>query len=162
MMQLNMSAAMCWLIEAEWRIYGRRQAIIWTNAGILLIEPLGKNFSEILIEILTFSIKKIRLKVSSAKRRPFCLGLNVLTSMPRPAGNGGNKGTMPRTGLLSPSRPLGEPVGNRIRSVTLKGGMQLETYPYCTLLSVAQTLNLHASLQSLAESYHIGPWLLML
>ena len=55
---------------------GRRQAIIWTNAGILLIGPLGTNFSEILIEILTFSFKKMRLKVSSAKRRPFCLGLN--------------------------------------------------------------------------------------
>ena len=26
---------------------GRRQAIIWTNAGILLIETLGTNFSEI-------------------------------------------------------------------------------------------------------------------
>ena len=57
---------------------GRRQAIIWTNAGILLIGPLGTNFSEILIEILTFSFKKMRLKMSSAKRRPFCLGLNVL------------------------------------------------------------------------------------
>ena len=57
----------------------RRQAIIWTNAGILLIGPLGTNLSEILIEILTFSFKKMRLKVSSAKRRPFCLGLNVLT-----------------------------------------------------------------------------------
>ena len=57
----------------------RRQAIIWTNAGILLIGPLGTNFSEILIEILTFSFKKMRLKVLSAKRRPFCLGLNVLT-----------------------------------------------------------------------------------
>ena len=56
----------------------RRQAIIWTNAGLLLIGPLGTNFSEIFIEILTFSFKKIRLKVSSAKRRPFCLGLNVL------------------------------------------------------------------------------------
>ena len=55
-----------------------RQAIIWTNAGILLIGPLGTNFSEILIEILTFSFKKMRLKVSSAKRQPFCLGLNVL------------------------------------------------------------------------------------
>ena len=31
---------------------GRRQAIIWTNAGILLIWPLGTNFSEISIEIL--------------------------------------------------------------------------------------------------------------
>ena len=57
---------------------GRRQAIIWTIAGIFLIGPLGTNFSEILIEILTFSFKKMRLKVSSAKRRPFCLGLNKL------------------------------------------------------------------------------------
>ena len=56
----------------------RRQAIIWTNAGLLSIGPLRTNFSEILIEILTFSFEKIRLKVSSAKRRPFCLGLNVL------------------------------------------------------------------------------------
>ena len=56
----------------------RRQAIIWTNDGILLIGPLGTNFSEISIEILTVSFKKMRLKVSSAKRRPFCLGLNVL------------------------------------------------------------------------------------
>ena len=59
---------------------GRRQAIIWTNAVILLIEPLGTNFSEILIEILTFSFKKMRLKVSSAKWWPFCLGLNVLNN----------------------------------------------------------------------------------
>ena len=57
---------------------GRRQAIIWTNAGILLIGPLGTNFSEIIIEILKFSFKKMRMKVSSVKRRPFCLGLNVL------------------------------------------------------------------------------------
>ena len=57
---------------------GRRQAIIRTNAGILLKRPLGTNFSEILMEILLFSIKKMRLKVSTPKRRPFCLGLNVL------------------------------------------------------------------------------------
>ena len=57
----------------------RRQAIIRTNAGILLIGPLGTNFSEILLEILIFSFKKMRLKVSSGKWRPFCLGLNVLT-----------------------------------------------------------------------------------
>ena len=57
---------------------GRHQAIIRTNAGILLIRPLGTNFSEILIEILIFSFKKMRLKVSSGKCRPFCLGLNVL------------------------------------------------------------------------------------
>ena len=36
-----------------------RQAIIWTNAGILLIGPLGTNFSEILIEIHGFSFKKM-------------------------------------------------------------------------------------------------------
>ena len=57
---------------------GRRQAIIWNNAGILSIGPLGINFSEILIEILTFSFKKMRLRVSSAKWQPFCLCLNVL------------------------------------------------------------------------------------
>ena len=57
---------------------GRRQAIIWTNAGILLIWTLGTNFSEILSEIHAFSFKKMHLKMSSAKWRPFCLGLNVL------------------------------------------------------------------------------------
>ena len=36
---------------------GRRQAIILTNAGISLIGPLETNFSEILIEILTFSLE---------------------------------------------------------------------------------------------------------
>ena len=58
---------------------GRRQAIIWTNAGILIIRPLGTNFNEILIEILTFSFMKMRLKMLSVKWRPFCLGLNVLS-----------------------------------------------------------------------------------
>ena len=57
---------------------GRRQAIIWTNSGILLIGPLGTNFSGILSEIHIFSFKKIHLKMSSGKWRPFCLGLNVL------------------------------------------------------------------------------------
>ena len=56
----------------------RRQAIIWTNAGILLIGPLGTKFSENLIGIKTFSFKKMPLKMSSAKWRQFCLGLNVL------------------------------------------------------------------------------------
>ena len=57
---------------------GRRQAIIWTSAGILFIGPLGTNFSEILIEIITSSFKKMRLKVSFTKWRTCCLGLNVL------------------------------------------------------------------------------------
>ena len=38
---------------------GRRQAIIWNNAEILLIGPLGTNFSQVLIRIQTFSSKKI-------------------------------------------------------------------------------------------------------
>ena len=57
---------------------GRRQAIIWTNVGILLIGPWGTNFSEILIDIQTLSFKKMHLKMSSAKWRPFCFGLDVL------------------------------------------------------------------------------------
>ena len=56
---------------------GRHQAIIWTNAGILLIGPLRTSFSEIFIEIHTFSFKEMRLKMSSGKWRPHCLGLNV-------------------------------------------------------------------------------------
>ena len=60
---------------------GRRQAIFWTNAGTLLIGPLGTNFSEILIDIDTFSLKKMHLKMSSGKWRLFGLGLNVLTQI---------------------------------------------------------------------------------
>ena len=58
---------------------GRRQAIIGTNAAILIIEPLETNFTEILNEIQTFSLTKIRLKMSSAKCCQFHLGLNVLS-----------------------------------------------------------------------------------
>ena len=50
---------------------GRRQAIIWIIAGILLMGPLGTNFSEMSIEIQTFSLNKLHLKMSSAKWRPF-------------------------------------------------------------------------------------------
>ena len=75
----------CYLIE-YWRIYnltiigsdnglspGRCQAIIWTNAGILLIGPSGKNFSEIFIKINKFSFMKMHFKMLSGKRRPFCV-----------------------------------------------------------------------------------------
>ena len=55
----------------------RHQAIIRPNAGIFLIRPIATNFGEILIEIQTFSSKKIRLKMSSAKCCLFRLGLNV-------------------------------------------------------------------------------------
>ena len=44
---------------------------IWTIDRTLLIGPLGANFSEILIRIQTFSFKKMHLKLSSAKWRPF-------------------------------------------------------------------------------------------
>ena len=57
---------------------GWRQAIIWTNAGILLIWTSGTNFGEILSEIHAFSLKKMHLKMSSMKWHSSCLGLNVL------------------------------------------------------------------------------------
>ena len=59
-------------------IIGSDNGLVPANAGILLIGTLGTNFSEILIEIRIFSFTKMGLKVSSAKWRPFCLGLNVL------------------------------------------------------------------------------------
>ena len=55
---------------------GQCQATIWTTAGILLI---GTNFSEILIEIHTFSFKKMHLNMLPGKCLPFCLRLNVLS-----------------------------------------------------------------------------------
>ena len=42
---------------------GLHQAIIWTNAVILLIRPLGTNFSEILIEIYAFSFNRMYRKM---------------------------------------------------------------------------------------------------
>ena len=56
----------------------RHSPIIWTNAGILVIQTLGTNFSEILSEIHPFSFKKMHLKISFAKCRQFCVSLNVL------------------------------------------------------------------------------------
>ena len=53
--------------------------LIWTNVGKLVIGPLGTNISEIIIEIQTFSYKKIHLKMPSGLWRPFCHVLNVLT-----------------------------------------------------------------------------------
>ena len=84
---------------------GRRQAIIWTNYGILLIRPLGTNFSENSIEILTFSFKKTRLILSSAKWRPFCLGLNVLKEcgIPSPIGQCNARSQETRSKSLIPN-----------------------------------------------------------
>ena len=58
----------------------RCQAIIWTNAGMLLIRTLGTHFSEMFIKMHTFSCKKMHLKMSSGKCRPFSLGLIVSTN----------------------------------------------------------------------------------
>ena len=57
---------------------GRRQAIIWTNAGILLTGLLGTNFSEILSKICIFSFTKIHLKnvvwkMAAILSRPQCV-----------------------------------------------------------------------------------------
>ena len=58
----------------------RHQAFIWTNAGLLLVAPLGTNYSEIWMKIQYFSKKKLDLKMSSAKWQPFSSGLNVLST----------------------------------------------------------------------------------
>ena len=39
----------------------------WTNAGILLSEPWGTNFSEFISEIYTHSFTEMHLKMLSAK-----------------------------------------------------------------------------------------------
>ena len=54
------------------------QAIIWTNPGLLLIGLLARNSSEIWIKMKQFSYKKMHLKMSSTKWRPFCICLNIL------------------------------------------------------------------------------------
>ena len=51
--------------KMSWRLIGF-QAIIWTNDGLLLTKS-----SEILIETYNISFKKMHLKMSSAKQRPF-------------------------------------------------------------------------------------------
>ena len=51
---------------------GRHQAIIWTKARILLIGHLGKKLKW--NQNLWISIEKMHFTMSSAKRRPFCLG----------------------------------------------------------------------------------------
>ena len=57
----------------------QRLAIICTSAGILLSGPIWTKFSEISIEINTFSFNKMHLKMSSGGWRLFRLGLNGLT-----------------------------------------------------------------------------------
>ena len=54
----------------------RRQAIVWANAGISLIEPLGTNFSEILnwkIFIQESAFENVVCKMSAILSRPQCV-----------------------------------------------------------------------------------------
>ena len=57
----------------------RRQTIIWTNVGISLIGPLGTNFSEILIKIMTFiffqenAFESVVWKTAAILSRPQCV-----------------------------------------------------------------------------------------
>ena len=82
---------------------GQHQPIIRTNAGILLIWPMRTNVSEILIEIHAFSLRKMHLKMSSGKWRPFCFNLNVLTDYDDTIFSD----TQPRNSRLTKTRLLG-------------------------------------------------------
>ena len=76
----------CLYASLKWVIFGSGngllpvgcQAITWNKDDLLSIGPLGTNFSETLLELQTFLLKKMQLKMSHAKWRSFCLGLNVL------------------------------------------------------------------------------------
>ena len=55
---------------------GQHQAIIWTNAGMLFIRPLGMNISEILIKIHTFkenAFETVIREMSAILARPQCV-----------------------------------------------------------------------------------------
>ena len=81
-------------IEAEWCIYASvRLTNIDSDNGLaptrrqaIMSDPelphcqLDPNFNYFFFAVQKFSLKKFQLKISSAKWRPFCLGLNVLTT----------------------------------------------------------------------------------
>ena len=90
-------------IEAEWHIYSsikhtiigsdnglsnvRHQSIIWNSDGILLMEPLGTNFSEILLTKLKHFHWRICIwKCRLSNWWPSCPGLNSLTCSDRGQG----------------------------------------------------------------------------
>ena len=62
----------------------RRQAITWSNDGLLWIGLLETSFSEPWIGILSFSSKKVHFKISKCSLpiwRPFCPGRGELTQL---------------------------------------------------------------------------------
>ena len=64
---------------------GQRQAIIWTNAGILLIGPLGTNVSEIFIKIYAGSLfENVNWKMAAISSRPHCDKAVILRQMEIP------------------------------------------------------------------------------
>ena len=86
---------------------GRRLAIIWAKAGILLIRTLGTNFSKILSDIHTFLFKKMHLKMSSATWHQFCLGLDMfMNACDICRGNGGYMSTdISKKPMFNPPHP---------------------------------------------------------
>ena len=56
----------------------QRQAIIWTNDGLLSVQPQGTYLNEILIKNLSIFIKKMHLKVVSGKMVAILSYLSVL------------------------------------------------------------------------------------
>ena len=85
----------------------RRQTITWTSAHLLSIWPLGTNFIEIWIKIQNSSLKKMHLKTSSEKCRPFC-----------PRGEG-----------LSPKMPVGYKQGAMSQYQTRTEKKRTSLYP---------------------------------
>ena len=78
---------------------GRRQAIIWTNAGILLIRPLGTSFNEILIKTNIFihenAFESVVCKMASILSRPQCVNMGPVNT----------QGLPPLLVLYFPSQP---------------------------------------------------------
>ena len=58
-------------------LHGQHQTIIWANTGILLIGPLGRNFSEILSNLYIFiqenAFQNVVRKTAVILSRPQCV-----------------------------------------------------------------------------------------
>ena len=74
------SCIMCVAIKLLLLLLLLTKLLLLTNAGMLLIIPLGTNLREILIGNQTYPFKIMHLQMTSAKWSP-CLGLNVLSLM---------------------------------------------------------------------------------
>ena len=82
-----------WLIDVEWRVYASlnkaifgldsslppvwHQAVVWTNAGLLLARPMERRFSEILIKEYIVHAREIDLEMLSEKGQSACPSLVV-------------------------------------------------------------------------------------